>query len=112
MIRSSLGLLLSLLLISPGCDGGGGAKGGVTCTSSCSDRDFDVVGESGPSLFEAQCHTTFDYPGGSQRVTSEHCEGTRTYTANGHVYRFTADWDQVSCQLTVDVEGVGSCTAP
>jgi hypothetical protein len=111
LIRLCLGLLLALALLTPAC-GGEGGDGGVTCSSSCSDRDFDIAGESGPSLFQVQCQTTFDYPGGKQRVTSEHCKGTRTYSESGHAYAFTADWDQVSCRLTVDVEGIGSCTAP
>jgi hypothetical protein len=108
--RTSTFFWLSVVLLAPACGDEAGSR--VTCSSSCADRDFEIQGETGSSLFKVDCQTTFDYPGGQQRVTSEHCTGTRTYAATGKAYKFTADWDQVSCRITVDVEGVGSCTAP
>ena len=46
------------------------------------------------------------------RITSESCNGTRTYANSGHSYHFTSQWDQVSCRLTVTVDSVGTCSAP
>jgi hypothetical protein len=109
MRASALAALLLLAPLLASCDSDDNR---VTCTSSCSDRDFEIEGETGTSLFEVECETSFDYPGGSRRVTSESCSGTRTYSQSGRSYKFTSQWDQVSCHLTIEVESVGKCTAP
>jgi hypothetical protein len=99
-----------LMLLASSCGGADDAK--LTCTSTCGDRDFTIHGESGVSTFDVSCNTSFDYPAGQQRITSESCNGTRTYANSGHSYHFTSHWDQVSCRLTLTVDGVGTCSAP
>lgn len=97
-------IVFCLGLLNDGCEKIGKK---VTCSASCSDMSWDISGESGEGGIEISASCVRNYVG-SEYV--ETCTGTRTYSESGNTYSYTAIYDWPDCSITVEVEGVGSCS--
>lgn len=109
-LRSMLGfsmLALTVIMFS-GCgddDGTGPGKKKVLCTAGCSSMSWGIEGETGTMSVNTTC--TRDYVGNNYIET---CTGSRTYETSGRTYNFTAVYDWPDCSISVNVNGVGTCT--
>lgn len=103
------GVLLAGVVASvqlAGCDEGCR----VICEADCDVRGFEISCESGASLYEVRCQTSYDYSAGYRRIEQETCNGTRTYENSGKAYKFSSHYDGKACKGTLNVEGFGDVT--
>ena len=77
----------------------------ITCSASCSSMSWEIVDESGPSTRMDDC--TRNYQGNNYIET---CTGTITYTNSGNSYTYKAIYDWIDCEISVTVNGLGSCS--
>ena len=85
----------------------------VTCyMTNCNTAGWGISCESGLLTVSQRCiRQNFYYPGTSiVRCYITRCSGTLTYADSGNTYDFDVEYDWCDCQVTVEVDGVGTCS--
>lgn len=79
----------------------------VTCSAGCEEMTWGISGESFESIQYTNWSCTYTYVGSSYIKS---CSGTLTLLASGNSYFINLTYNWPACSITVDVEGVGSCS--
>ena len=99
--------LLSAILICCGKDddSDGGTKPKVTCSAGCGSMSWAISGQTGSTTRTENCTNQWI---GNEYIQT--CDGSITYENTNKTYTFHVVYDWIDCDITINVNGVGSCS--